>query len=129
MGFLTTVASWFFGGGGAETIAKTVDKATYTAEEKAKDDVTDLASARQFYGAANMPGLLNQLVDGANRLIRPWVTIELFARWFGYKPFPKLEGIDPFWVTITMIVLTFWFGGRTLVRDIPAMVKTLRGLK
>lgn len=127
MGFLAKAASWIFGGGGAQTVAKVVDEAHYSGEEKAADDAKDLANARAFAAPTGQPGLLNQVVDAVNRAIRPWVTIELFMRWFGYRPFPDIKGIDPFWVTITMIVLTFWFGGRVLLRDIPGMVRAIRG--
>lgn len=141
MSLISKAASFLFGGGdGVKTIANTVDELHYSGEERAADDGKDLASARAFAApgappaAPSQPGLLyhfaaavNVLVDAVNRAIRPWITIELCLRWFGYKEFPNIQGIDPIWVTGTWVVLTFWFGGRTLVKDIPSMVKALRG--
>lgn len=129
VGFLGKAVGWLFGGGGAETVAKTVDDLHYSGEEKAADDAKDLASARAFAAPSNQPGFINQLVDAVNRGIRPWVTIELCLRWFGYKSFPDVQGVDPFWVTMTWLVLTFWFGGRALLKDLPAAVKAIRGLR
>lgn len=129
MGVLAKAAAWFFGGGGAETVAKTVDKATYTAEERAGDDAKDLESARAFAGVSNQPGFINQMVDAANRLIRPGVTLWLCGGFIGWWDMPRADAISEYWQNIFMIVLTFWFGGRAILKDLPAAIKVMRGLK
>lgn len=127
MGFLAKAAAWLFGSGGAETVAKAADKFVYTDQEKAGDAAQDLAGARAFAAPAQHYGFLNSIVDAANHAIRPWVTIELLLRWFGYRPFPEISGVDPFWTQATMLVLTFWFGGRVLLKDLPSTIRALRG--
>lgn len=133
MGLLTKAATWLFGGGGAETVVKTVsagiDKAVYTAEEKAGDDASDLANARAFAAPGNNPGLVNQLVDAANRCIRPGVTLWLVGGFVGWWKMPQSDAIDPYWQTTFTLVLTFWFGGRALLKDLPAAIKAIRGVR
>lgn len=129
MGFLAKVGAWLFGGGGAETVAKAVDKAVYTAEERAADDAKDLESARAFAGVSNQPGLINQLVDAANRLIRPGVTLWLVGGFIGWWSMPRADALSEYWQNIFMIVLTFWFGGRALLKDLPQAIKMMRGLR
>jgi len=126
MAFAAKALAWLFGGGGAETVAKTVDKLTYTDQEKTADDAQDLASTRAFAAPAQHYGFVNSVVDAANHAIRPWITVELLLRWFGYKEFPSIAGVDEFWTSATMLVLTFWFGGRMLLKDLPATIRAFR---
>lgn len=129
MSLLSKAVGWLFGGGGAtaEKVLDVADKAFHTEQERATEDAADLASARSFAAPSNSPGVINHLVDATNRLIRPWITIELGLRWFGYKEFPDVQGIDPFWQTTTWLVLTFWFGGRAILKDLPQAIKLIRG--
>ncbi len=127
LGLLAKAATWFFGGGGAETVAKTVDKATYTAEERAGDDAKDLESARAFAAPTGQPGLINQLVDAANRLIRPGVTLWLCGGFIGWWSLPQVEIVDDFWRNTLVLILSFWFGGRAILKDLPAAVRLMRG--
>lgn len=129
MNFLTQAAAWLFGGGGVQTVATAVDKAVYTAEEKASDDAADLASARSFAGVSNQPGLINQVVDAANRTVRPGVTLWLVGGFVGWWSLPQPGLVDPYWQNVFMIVLTFWFGGRVLLKDLPTAIKAIRGMK
>ena len=73
---------------------------------------------------SGMP-FLDGLVNGVNRLIRPWVTITVIGSLFGYWELPPPEAIPPQYWTITQIILGFWFGGRFLVKDIPQALKTM----
>lgn len=68
---------------------------------------------------------VDALVNGVNRLIRPWVTIEIVGSLFGYWDLPPPESIDPQYWSAGMIVLGFWFGGRFIVKDVPTMLKSL----
>ena len=69
--------------------------------------------------------IVDALVNGVNRLIRPWVTITVIGSLFGYWQLPPPESIDPQYWTITQIILGFWFGGRFLVKDIPQGIKSV----
>lgn len=69
--------------------------------------------------------IVDALVNGINRLIRPWVTITVLGSLFGYWELPPPESIDPQYWMIAQIVLGFWFGGRFLVKDIPQGIKSL----
>lgn len=120
---LRTFTRWLFGSGGT----KILDEAIYTKEEKVADDQRDLEGARAFAGPSGDPGLVNQLVDGANRLVRPGVTLWLVGGFIGWWRLPAADLIDPFWQNLFMLVITFWFGGRALLKDLPAAVRLMRG--
>ena len=69
--------------------------------------------------------ILDGLVNGVNRLIRPWVTITVIGSLFGYWELPPPDSISPQYWSIAQIILGFWFGGRFLVKDIPQAIKSL----
>ena len=68
----------------------------------------------------------DSLVNGTNRLIRPTITIGLFGAIFGWWPLPELAEVDPMFLKYGETVLIFWFGGRALFKDLPAMLKYLK---
>lgn len=123
MSWLVKAVSVLFGGSGGivQPIAD-VYKAKAVAEgEQATAAADDATSARQFAApiAGTGNGLFNDLVDGANRLVRPVVSFYLLgglARWW---VLPELSIVDPRWVAAGSVVLTFWFGGRMLLKDLP----------
>lgn len=128
MGLLRTAATFLFGGSAAaEKVATVVDKAVHTSQEKAGESAADLESARGFAVVSNQPGLINQLADAANRLIRPGVTAWLLGGFAGWWALPKPGVVDPYWQSVFYLVLTFWFGGRMLLKDLPSAIKALRG--
>ncbi len=87
---------------------------------------TSYESARKHDQPMNSgSSLLDGLVNGVNRLIRPWVTITVIGSLFGYWELPPPQSISPEYWTITQIILGFWFGGRFLVKDIPQAIKGL----
>lgn len=109
--------------GAVEAVASAVDKATYTEQEKAKDDTDDTASARQFIPAPSHGSWLDVLVDGWHRLIRPaFATWALFivAGWI--QPPRHLETLPAVAGTLVLTIIGFYFGGRLLVKDAPATV-------
>ena len=69
--------------------------------------------------------ILDGLVNGINRLIRPWVTITVIGSLFGYWELPPPNSIEPQYWVIAQIILGFWFGGRFLVKDIPQAIRGL----
>ena len=69
--------------------------------------------------------IIDAVMNGLNRLIRPWVTITLLGSLFGWWSLPPPESIDPAYWEMSVIILGFWFGGRFLVKDIPQAIKSL----
>lgn len=127
MSFLAKMGSWLFSGGGVEKVADVADKAFYTEQEKSADDQKDLDSARQFAAPSNGPGLINQIVDATNRMIRPSVTIWMIGGFAGWWSLPRIETISEYWQNIFKLVITFWFGGRVILKDLPQAIKAMRG--
>lgn len=126
MGFFSKLAGWFFGGG--KTVEKVVDladKAVDTAQERGERDAADLESARAMQPQSHGT-LFDALVDGLNRLVRPGVTFWLVGGFIGWWPLPDTSRVSEYWLTTFTIVLTFWFGGRALLKDLPAAFRLLR---
>lgn len=91
-----------------------------------------IADARKHDAPMNSGiAIIDALVNGINRLIRPWVTITLLGSLFGlgekwsYFRLPPPESIAPQYWEMSIIVLGFWFGGRFLVKDIPQAIKSI----
>lgn len=128
MSWFSNIVTGLFGGSPATgKVLDIADKAIDTSQERSERDAADLASARQFADISNQPGLINQVVDAANRLVRPGVTLWLVGGFVGWWTLPRVEVISEYWQNIFMIVLTFWFGGRAILKDLPAAIKTMRG--
>jgi hypothetical protein len=123
MGIWSTITG-FFGGKTGERVMESVDKAVYTRQEATQDDAKDLTDARTVFAS---PSQFDSWVDKANRLIRPGVTLWLVGGMIGWWQLPKSDAVDPYWQNIFMIVLSFWFGGRALLKDLPAAIKLMRG--
>lgn len=129
MGFFSKIASWFTGGGKTvEKVTEIADEAFHTEQERAEKDVQDTADARamttQSYGT-----WFDVLIDGWSRAVRPGVTTWLIGGWIGWWTFPKPESVDPFWQQTTLLVLTFWFGGRALLKDLPSAVAAILAVR
>lgn len=124
---LKKMFGWLFGGGGAEKVVEAADKAFYTAQERAEQDARDLADARSM--SLHTHGtMFDVLVDGASRLVRPGVTLWIVGGFAGWWELPRSEAISEYWQNVFMIVLTFWFGGRAILKDLPAAIRLIRGL-
>ncbi|HJX19131.1 MAG TPA: hypothetical protein VJ437_13190, partial [Acidiferrobacterales bacterium] len=108
-----------FGGGTIEAgaaavgkVADVADKAFYTGQERARDDADDVAGARAFAApGAGGGGWFDGLVDGLNRLVRPGVTVWIFGGISGAWSLPDTTKADPFWLSMFLVVMLFWFGG------------------
>ena len=128
MSLLSKAAGWLFGDSkGAEKALDVADKAFHTEQERATEDAADLASAREFAAPSDNPGVFNQLVDAASRLVRPGVTLWLIGGFVGWWKLPDPGSIDPYWLNVFMLVLTFWFGGRAILKDLPQAIRLIRG--
>lgn len=129
MSLLSKAAGWLFGGSGGATAEKALDvadKAFYTEEERSSKDAADLASARAMQSAPTS-GRFDSFVDGVSRLVRPGVTLWLCGGFIGWWTLPDVKTISEYWQNVFMIVLTFWFGGRAILKDLPQAIRMLRG--
>lgn len=119
-----------FTGDTVKAVAQVADEAYFSGEEKAGADRAETNDARAFAGTSHNTWF-DALVDGINRLIRPGITIWLVLGISGRITLPDPGRVDPFWLQAFLIVLTFWFGGRVLLKDLPiaiAKVMELRAL-
>ena len=131
----------FFLGGTGEAITKTADGIADIVEkwhpgEIKKHELTmeineflekSYENARQHDQPMNSGVLVvDAIVNGINRLIRPWVTITVVGSLFGYWELPPPQSIDPQYWVIVQGVLGFYFGGRMLFKDIPTAIKFLK---
>jgi len=72
---------------------------------------------------------IDSTVNGINRLVRPWVTITVLGSLFGYWELPPPENIAPQYWVMAQIVLSFWFGGRLVTKDVPQAITAFMGRK
>jgi len=134
MGWASKIFGAVFGSSqSTEKVLDIADKAFHTDQEKAAEsaaavgvDQKDLADARAMQMTAH-GSFLDVLVDAWNRAIRPGVTTFLIGGWAGWWSFPAPESIDQFWQNVSLLILTFWFGGRALLKDLPAAIRSMRG--
>jgi hypothetical protein len=129
MSFLTKAVDWFFGGTSSATVVNQVDKAFYTKQERAADDAADLADARSFMDSPAGPGFINQLIDALNRSVRPVLTYWAMGCLIGWWKSPALSELTPFMQNLIYLIITFWFGGRVVMKDIPNMLASLYNLR
>lgn len=117
MSWLSTVLKFFTGNSG-EKIINMADEAVFTQEEKAVED-----------GKFTTSILNDTSVDMVNRWIRPGVTLWLIGGLSGCWKLPDTSTVDPVWFQIFMIVITFWFGGRVLLKDLPNTINAILKIK
>jgi hypothetical protein len=128
MGILSSVIGFFTGGSdAAKKTGDVVDEAFHTEQEKTETDQKDLADARAMQMATH-DSWLDVIVDGMNRLVRPGVTLWIIGGFIGWWPLPKADTIAEYWQNTFWLILTFWFGGRALLKDLPSAIKAMRGL-
>ena len=139
MGVLGKIAGFFTGGvGSAATdmaggIADIVERwkpgesKKHEMEQEINEFVHKTVDSARKHDVPLNSGLawVDGLVNGVNRLIRPWVTIMILGALFGYWELPSTSDLAPEYWQMAMIVLGFWFGGRFLVKDIPQALKSM----
>src|SRR5262245_42314648 len=128
MSILSTLGGWLFGKGGADKVVDVADEAFHTEQEKSQEDEKDLQSARLMQSPSH-DSVFDIIVDGVARLIRPGVTIWLIGGFVGWWRLPQPGTVDPYWQNIFLLVITFWFGGRAILKDLPEAIRLMRGLK
>ena len=135
-GIVTSIIGKLFGktiGGAVETVvSKTgeVVQSGVSVVSKAMEDTGDTKSARSF-GAPSEAGngLIRQVADGINMLIRPVLAAfilgliigELTGKWH-----VSVQGLDNDVKTWFEWIMGFYFGQRAIVHDIPRLIKNLR---
>lgn len=129
MSIWTKVVGFFTGETGSkvvEKVADAADEAFHTQQERSEQDAKDTADARA-YTAPSHGSWFDVLIDGMNRLVRPGVTLWLIGGFIGWWPLPKIETISEYWQNIFMLTITFWFGGRAILKDLPSAIRLMRG--
>lgn len=143
LSMIGSLATTLFGGSSGSSLASNIADRILPETAKEKEaaaaaesdaDNTDVNSAR-VYDPKDMPvivyqpgmglipwlflwvlDLLNHLVDSLNHAIRPVGLIWAGLVLSGKLPVPKVD--DPKMWTIFLTMVTFFYGGRTLVKDI-----------
>lgn len=115
--------------GGAE-VAKVVDKFVTTKGERLEMDSKDADTLRTMFDKRIHGTWFDAFVDGVSRLIRPGVTLYLLLGFDGRLiHLPSPNTVDPFWQTALYLVLTFWFGGRALLKDLPKAIMFMNKIR
>lgn len=87
------------------------------------------ASARLYSptsgGDSRFMMVVNGLVDASARMIRPGVTIMLVGGIFGWWPI-SVKNLDPVVLGWGQSVMVFWFGARTLFKDVPSLIAAIK---
>lgn len=111
--------------------------------EEGKQDIADVTSARAYEPTDMAPqpivttGIVpfmltwilaaaSKMVDVVNHMIRPGTFIWLAGGFSGLWKLPDPKAIDPQLWTIFEIVVTFYFGARTIVKDLPALFNAIK---
>jgi hypothetical protein len=95
--------------------------------------VTDSIAAARAYdprttGTGKFSEIVNVSVDAVARMIRPGVTILIIGGVFGWWPL-ETENVNPVVLSWGEIVVGFWFGYRTVIKDVPALLASLKQLR
>lgn len=95
--------------------------------------VTESIAAARAYdprtsGTTKFAEVVNVTVDAAARCIRPGVTILLVGGVFGWWPV-ETKTVDPIVLSWGEIVIGFWFGYRTVIKDLPSLLLALKKLR
>lgn len=124
-GWVKSIGSWFTGGGKtAEKAMDLADEAIDTSQERREQDAADTADARTFTTPSH-ESWFDILVDGVNRLVRPFFAFWSFGvlvGWWG----EKINNVSPEAMQLILIIITFYFGGRAILKDLPSVIKALR---
>ena len=129
MGWITgalKAVGGFLGGSGGGVVAEVVDDLHYSGEEKSKDDMQALSDARKPLSPSH-DTWFDALIDGYNRLPRPafatWGFGELVGWWN-----VDITKMDAEKMSLIIIIVTFYFAGRALLKDMPKVIKSLRSI-
>lgn len=135
LGFLFKIVPTLFGSssngkGIVNSIADVIDRFVPSAKTRQENNESDKKATAESQDDARAMKFKSHdswfdiFVDGVNRLIRPVITIGVISIIFGWVEQPDLDNIHPVILEVTLIVISFWFGGRFVVKDLmPAIDK------
>ena len=143
MGWLTQAFGFLFGAGNGKGVVGEVSDAvdkwspSPTTKHAMATENAALSIADQQAGDAsqNSARAMTQVahdswfdvaVDGLSRLVRPILTYWVIGGLVGLWPLPTLCNVDPIMMNIVWTVITFWFGSRTVFKDLPAAYVLVR---
>ena len=116
----------------AGQVVGALDRAHLSKQEAAEMDTqyTGGAMQSQFAPPAARTGW-DVFIDVVSRVPRPYITFWLVGGFSGWWDLPNPDSVHPFWLNMFYLVITFWFGGRALFKDLPkavvAMMKIRKG--
>lgn len=115
----------FFTGNAGGKVMEMADEAFHTEQEKAATDQKDTDSARADQGVSHNT-FIDVLVDGWSRIVRPGFATWAFGELVGWWDV-KVEQVSSEKMHLIILIVTFYFGGRVILKDIPSVLKALRG--
>ncbi len=127
--FLGPIIS-FLTGGGLTGLTKTIFGDKAARETNFHNEQMSITEGYQAeFNAPEKSGWFNQLVDGANRLVRPLFTYGIIAIfiWTSIDPVAFVESFQALAIIpellwyIMLTIVAFWFGGRILEKA-PAKI-------
>jgi len=141
MSLFSKAAEFFIGGAAkavtdsAGEVADIVERWNPGDEKKAQIEaelsavINNATESARSMALASHNTWFDVLVDGIARLIRPTITIWVTGGMMGVWRLPDISLVPPFYQQVFWTILTFWFGGRALLKDLPKAVMYTRGLK
>ncbi len=121
------VGALFGGGKTTEKVMEITDEAINTSQERMEQDSKDTAAAREGASIYNLA--FNAIVDGVNRLQRPSWGAYFLGGVAGWWELSDVEKINAYWAGMITLYLTFLFGGRALLKDLPAAIAAILKVK
>lgn len=116
-----------------EQVSDTIDKWAPSEVTKHKMSIEDLKAGDDSQASARAMVMTSHnswfdiLIDGISRLPRPVITTWAIGMLFGWIPEPiHLQTLNPITLNIIWTVITFWFGSRVLLKDIPSVIKSFK---
>lgn len=111
---------------------KPSDKAKHEMNVEVNKSLQDGVSAARSFdprsGSTAYADYINATVDGLTRLIRPGMTVLIIGAVFGWWHV-ETRTLDPIILGWAEAIGAFWFGMRSLTRDIPSLIKMLVEIK
>ena len=125
-GWIKAIGSFLTGGSKmADKAAEMIDESINTSEERTATDQADLKDARITPVAPSHNTWFDALVDGVNRLPRPAFAIWAFGELVGWWNV-AIASVSSEKMQLIILIITFYFGGRAILKDLPAVIKALR---
>lgn len=109
-----------------ERWAPSAEKKVELQQEIAKGIDDSVAQARAYDPRAGVSTWFDSAVDGLNRLVRPVVAFTLMGAIFGWWHVAPPANLDPRIYAFGEAVIAFYFGVRTIIRDIPAGIAAIK---